>query len=84
MTRTTVAGSPRSITSCPNARGRPHSTQMLRDPPRRIGQAGPGSPYTGIVVYFRVDDVDTALARAEQLGGSQTLDPVSLPQCGAA
>ena len=26
-----------------------------------IGQAGPASPYTGIVVYFPVDDVDTAL-----------------------
>jgi predicted enzyme related to lactoylglutathione lyase len=45
-----------------------------------IGQAGPGSPYPpGIVVYFQVDNVDTALARAEQLGGSRTLDPVSLP-----
>jgi len=32
-----------------------------------IGQAGPDSPYTGIVAYFRVDDVDTALARAESL-----------------
>lgn len=27
-----------------------------------IGKAGPGSPYTGIVVYFEVDDVDSALA----------------------
>ncbi|MFE9321097.1 VOC family protein [Nocardia sp. NPDC052278] len=31
-----------------------------------IGQAGPDSPYTGIVVYFPVDDVDRALERAEQ------------------
>jgi predicted enzyme related to lactoylglutathione lyase len=44
-----------------------------------IGPAGPRSPYTGIVVYFQVDNVDTALTRAEQLGGSRTLDPVSLP-----
>jgi predicted enzyme related to lactoylglutathione lyase len=34
-----------------------------------IGQAGPDSPYTGIVVYFRVDDIDDALARAVALGG---------------
>jgi len=30
-----------------------------------IGQAGPSSPYVGIVVYFPVDDVDSALARAK-------------------
>ncbi|HEX9540986.1 MAG TPA: VOC family protein [Streptosporangiaceae bacterium] len=47
-----------------------------------IGQAGPDSPYTGIVVYFEVDNVDTALARAGQLGGSRRLDPVSLPGRG--
>ncbi|GAA3740971.1 hypothetical protein HDA32_002555 [Spinactinospora alkalitolerans] len=47
-----------------------------------IGQAGPGSPYTGIVVYFQVDDVDTALTRVERLGGSRTLDPQSLPGMG--
>ncbi|WP_329103607.1 VOC family protein [Micromonospora sp. NBC_01699] len=47
-----------------------------------IGQAGPDSPYTGIVVYFRVDDVDAALARAEQLGGTRTMDPVSVPGQG--
>jgi predicted enzyme related to lactoylglutathione lyase len=47
-----------------------------------IGQAGPGSPYTGFVVYFRVDDVDTALERAERLGGSRTLDPQTLPGMG--
>jgi uncharacterized protein len=44
-----------------------------------IGQAGPGSPYTGLVVYFEVDDVETALARAGELGGSRTLEPVTLP-----
>lgn len=47
-----------------------------------IGQAGPDSPYTVIVVYFPVDDVDTALARAEQLGGSRTLEPQSQPGFG--
>ncbi|MEU8517447.1 VOC family protein [Kitasatospora sp. NPDC048722] len=44
-----------------------------------IGQAGPGSPYTGIVVYFRVADVDVALAEAEELGGSRLLEPRNLP-----
>ena len=47
-----------------------------------IGQAGPHSPYTGFVVYFQVDDVDTALARAEQLGGKRTLEPQALPGMG--
>jgi predicted enzyme related to lactoylglutathione lyase len=45
-------------------------------PARGIGQAGPSSPYVGIVVYFPVDDVDSALARAERLGGRRVLDPV--------
>ncbi|WP_169984150.1 VOC family protein [Microbispora sp. H10836] len=44
-----------------------------------IGQAGPGSPYTGIVVYFTVDDVEAALARAESLGGSPVLEPRPTP-----
>jgi predicted enzyme related to lactoylglutathione lyase len=44
-----------------------------------IGQAGPDSPYTGFVAYFEVNNVETALARAEELGGSRTLDPISLP-----
>lgn len=44
-----------------------------------IGQAGPDSPYTGIVVYFRVDDVDSALARAETLGGTRVMDPAETP-----
>lgn len=38
-----------------------------------IGQAGPDSPYAGFVAYFPVDDVDSALARAEQLGGTRVL-----------
>ncbi|MFK0252742.1 VOC family protein [Streptomyces sp. NPDC090445] len=40
-----------------------------------IGQAGPESPYTGIVPFFPVDDVTTALARAEELGGKRTMEP---------
>jgi uncharacterized protein len=49
------------------------------EPMGGIGQSGPDSPYTGIVVYFDVDDVDTALKRAEELGGTKRLDPVPLP-----
>ncbi|SFW88808.1 VOC family protein [Amycolatopsis australiensis] len=44
-----------------------------------IGQAGPDSPYVGFVAYFPVDDVDAALARAEQLGGTRVLAPVDTP-----
>ncbi|MER7369189.1 VOC family protein [Nonomuraea wenchangensis] len=44
-----------------------------------IGQAGPGSPYTGFVVYFAVDDVEAALARAESLGGSRVMEPSPTP-----
>lgn len=47
-----------------------------------VGQAGPDSPYTGLVAYFPVDDVDTALALAEKLGGSRTLEPQSVPGMG--
>jgi predicted enzyme related to lactoylglutathione lyase len=44
-----------------------------------IGQAGPESPYIGLVVYFPVDDVDAALARAEQLGATRILSPTDTP-----
>jgi uncharacterized protein len=44
-----------------------------------IGQAGPGSPCTGIVVYFRVDDIDDALARAVALGGTRVMAPAGTP-----
>jgi predicted enzyme related to lactoylglutathione lyase len=44
-----------------------------------IGQAGPDSPYTGLVAYFRVEDVDTALARAEKLGGTRVMEPAATP-----
>ena len=52
------------------------------EPTGGIGQAGPGSPYTGMVIYFPVDDVDIALARAQELGGSRTLEPQALPGMG--
>ena len=49
-----------------------------------IGQTGPGGPYTGIVVYFQVDDVDDALARAETLGGARVMEPTRpLPSAGS-
>ncbi|MGW2149997.1 VOC family protein [Nonomuraea bangladeshensis] len=44
-----------------------------------IGQAGPDSPYTGVVVYFAVDDVEAALERAESLGGSRVMEPAPTP-----
>ena len=47
-----------------------------------IGQAGPDSPYVGIVIYFRVDDVDATLARAERLGGGRRLEPQTVPGQG--
>jgi predicted enzyme related to lactoylglutathione lyase len=43
-----------------------------------VGSARP-APYTGIVVYFPVDDVDSALARAESLGATRVLDPTDTP-----
>jgi len=49
------------------------------EPTGGIGQAGPEAPYTGIVVYFPVDDVNSALARAESLGGIRVLDPTDTP-----
>ncbi|MFI5614933.1 VOC family protein [Amycolatopsis sp. NPDC051903] len=44
-----------------------------------IGQAGPDSPYVGLVVYFDVPSLEEALDKAEELGGKRTLDPVGLP-----
>jgi predicted enzyme related to lactoylglutathione lyase len=52
------------------------------EPGGGIGQSGPDSPYTGIVAYFPVDDVETALARAEKLGGTRRLDPQTIPNRG--
>jgi len=45
------------------------------EPAGGIGQAGPEAPYTGIVVHFPVDDVDSSLARTESLGCARVLDP---------
>ncbi|OKJ13616.1 VOC family protein [Kitasatospora sp. CB01950] len=47
-----------------------------------IGQSGPGSPYTGIVVYFRVADVAQALDDAEKLGGRRRMEPRAVPGQG--
>lgn len=44
-----------------------------------IGQAGPTSPYVGLVAYFQVKDVDGALEHAVRLGGTRVLDPVDTP-----
>jgi uncharacterized protein len=55
---------------------------LVGEPAGGIGQADADGPYTGFVVYFRVDDVDAALARAEKLGGRRRLDPVALPGRG--
>lgn len=50
-----------------------------RRPSGGIGRAGPDSPYIGIVVYFPVDDVEAALARAESLGGTRVMEPTETP-----
>lgn len=47
-----------------------------------IGQAGPGSPYVGMVTYFRVPDLDAALARATELGGVRRMEPTEVPGMG--
>ena len=44
-----------------------------------IGQAGSGSPYTGLVVYFRVNDIDDAVARAVAPGGTRAIGPGETP-----
>lgn len=44
-----------------------------------IGQAGSNSPYTGMTVYFQVDDVEVALSRALELGGTRVMEPTETP-----
>ncbi|GIF72105.1 VOC family protein [Asanoa siamensis] len=44
-----------------------------------IGSAGPDAPYTGLVVYFPVDNVDAAIEKAEKLGATRVFDPVEVP-----
>ena len=39
---------------------------------RRGRAGGPGQPYTGLVAYFPVDDVDAVLAGAERLGATES------------
>ena len=44
-----------------------------------IGRSqGPGD--TGVKIYMRVDDLDSCLARAEQLGGTPLVPPMDLPE----
>jgi predicted enzyme related to lactoylglutathione lyase len=51
--------------------------------PGGIGQAGERYPHPpGVVVYFAVDDVESALARAERLGARRALDPWEIPGLG--
>ena len=43
-----------------------------------IGRAS-GSEDRGVKIYVRVDDLESYLARATELGGSPVLPPVDLP-----
>ncbi|SCL34462.1 hypothetical protein GA0070616_4975 [Micromonospora nigra] len=52
------------------------------EPMGGIGQAGPDAPYTGIVTYFPVPDVEAALVQAEKLGGTRRMDPQAIPGRG--
>ena len=46
------------------------------------GIGEPGAPGEGpsVKIYMRVDDLDTSLERAEQLGGKRVLPPTDLPE----
>jgi uncharacterized protein len=46
------------------------------------GIGEPGAPGEGpsVKIYMRVDDLDTYLERAEQLGGTRVLAPMDLPE----
>jgi predicted enzyme related to lactoylglutathione lyase len=49
-------------------------------PAAGMGTAGPDAPYTGIVVYFPVSDIDAAYERAtKELGGGEVLAPTETP-----
>lgn len=51
--------------------------------PGGIGQAGPPAPHpVGVVTYFTVDDVEQALAHAQQLGGRVAVEPWTIPGLG--
>ncbi len=51
--------------------------------PGGIGQAGEQNPHpAGVVIYFPVEDVDVALARAESLGATCLIRPFELPGYG--
>jgi len=44
-----------------------------------IGEAAPDGMPPGVLVYFRVDDLEATLAMAGSLGGSTVLAPTALP-----
>jgi predicted enzyme related to lactoylglutathione lyase len=46
------------------------------------GDEGELDGLTLLVARVRVDDVDTALRRVERLGGTRTMEPVSVPGKG--
>ncbi len=46
--------------------------------PGGIGSAPDGHP-GHVTFYVRVEDIEAALARAEQLGGKRLMDPVDIP-----
>ncbi|RZS43664.1 hypothetical protein EV193_102645 [Herbihabitans rhizosphaerae] len=51
--------------------------------PGGIGETGDGSPHpAGVVLYFPVEDLDGAVARAERLGGSIAVPAWELPGLG--
>jgi predicted enzyme related to lactoylglutathione lyase len=54
----------------------------LTGPQSDNGMWPSGGPTGHWVGYFASDDVDAAVARAEQLGGSVLLGPVSIPETG--
>lgn len=51
--------------------------------PGGIGQAGKENPHpAGVVMYFAVNDLESALERAERLGGKRAVPPWEIPGLG--
>ncbi|WP_409239983.1 VOC family protein [Streptomyces sp. PA5.6] len=46
------------------------------------GGIGPAMGEAGVRVYFHAPDLDGALKRAEELGGTKVMDPTELPGFG--
>ncbi|MEO3762575.1 VOC family protein [Streptomyces sp. B8F3] len=47
-----------------------------------VGGIGPAMGEPGVRVYFHAPDLDAALKRAEELGGSKVMEPTELPGFG--